>query len=47
MTKRYGTSKLPETYLIDKKGVIRYYFVNQREWNSVNARRCIQALLDE
>ena len=46
-TRAWGTEKLPETYLIDKQGVVRYYFVNQREWDQRNARQCIQALLVE
>jgi peroxiredoxin len=44
---RMGSEKLPETYLIDKQGNIRYYFVNKREWASPKAIRCIRSLLDE
>ena len=44
---RYGTEKLPETYLIDKQGSIRYYFVNKRDWSSPRARQCVRSLLDE
>jgi thiol-disulfide isomerase/thioredoxin len=42
-----GTSKLPESYLIDKQGNIRYYFVNQRDWGSSAALQCMRSLLDE
>ena len=45
--KAWGTTKLPETYLIDKEGRIRYYFVNQRDWKSAQAQQCIRSLLDE
>ncbi len=43
----YGTQKWPETYLIDKRGVVRYYYINSRDWTSPRAQQCIQALLDE
>ncbi len=44
---RYGTEKWPETYLIDKRGVVRYYYVNKRNWGHANAERCLKALLEE
>jgi peroxiredoxin len=44
---RYGTEKWPETYLIDKQGVVRYYYVNKRDWGNANAERCIKALMEE
>lgn len=44
---RWGTKKWPETYLIDKRGVVRYYYISSRDWTSPNAQRCIQALLEE
>ena len=44
---RFGTDKLPESYLIDKAGTIRYYFVGARDWSSEQARTCVQSLIDE
>jgi hypothetical protein len=43
----YGSTKLPESYLIDREGNIRYYVVNTRDWDSPDAQRCIRALLEE
>jgi peroxiredoxin len=43
----YGTDKLPESYLIDRDGKIRYYVVNTRDWASPDAQRCIRALIEE
>lgn len=43
----YGTKQLPETFLIDKQGVVRYYFVNKRDWSSTRARQCLDSLLEE
>ena len=43
----YGTDKLPESYLIDRDGNIRYYVVNTRDWDSPDAQRCIRRLLEE
>ncbi len=44
---RYGTEKWPETYLIDRDGRVRYYFINGRKWDNDNAHACVQALLNE
>jgi thiol-disulfide isomerase/thioredoxin len=30
----YGTIKIPETYVIDRKGVLRRKFVSAQNWNS-------------
>jgi peroxiredoxin len=30
----YGTVKIPETYIIDRKGVLRRKFVSEVNWNS-------------
>ncbi len=47
IARRFGTETWPETYLIDKRGVVRYYFINSRRWDSPNAVSCIRALLAE
>jgi cytochrome c biogenesis protein CcmG/thiol:disulfide interchange protein DsbE len=30
----YGTVKIPETYVIDRKGIVRRKFVSEQEWTS-------------
>jgi peroxiredoxin len=47
IAKRYGTEKWPDTYLIDKQGRVRYYYVNRRDWDSQNAIACVRTLLEE
>ena len=47
IARRFGTEKWPETYLVDKHGVIRYYFINSRHWDSANAVACVRSLLAE
>ncbi len=42
---KYGTTKFPESYLIDAEGNIRYWFINKREWGSSEAKTCINSLL--
>lgn len=44
---RFGTDQLPEAYLIDKQGNIRYYFVNKRDWDSQAAMQCMRSLIEE
>jgi peroxiredoxin len=33
VSSRYGTFKIPETYIIDRNGVIRRKFINAVDWN--------------
>jgi peroxiredoxin len=47
LSRRYGTDKLPESYLIDRDGRIRYYIVNTRDWSTPDAERCVRGLLKE
>jgi peroxiredoxin len=47
IARRYGTEKWPETYLIDRNGTVRYYFINSRKWDSANAIDCVRSLLAE
>lgn len=32
VARRYGTYKLPETYIIDRQGVVRYKAIGPRDW---------------
>ncbi|MFH0900116.1 MAG: redoxin family protein [Pseudomonadota bacterium] len=45
--KRYGTVRLPESYLIDKNGNVRYYFMSNRDWSSETAFSCVRSLIEE
>ncbi len=47
LSQSYGTDKLPESYLIDRDGTIRYYVVNTRNWASQDAQRCIRKMVEE
>lgn len=44
--KKWGTEKFPESFLIDKDGVIRYYIVSNRDWSAPSVSACIDAMLD-
>ena len=43
----YGIKAVPESFIIDKKGNIRHYLVNKRDWDTSVAETCIQSLIDE
>jgi len=45
--KRYGVTRVPETYLIDKKGVMRKRVIGPADWNSSEAKAFINSLLSE
>lgn len=47
IARAWGLTAVPESFLIDRNGIVRHYFINRRDWHSDVARTCIQALLDE
>jgi thiol-disulfide isomerase/thioredoxin len=44
---RYGTEKLPETYVIDKQGNLRLRFINVQPWQSEEIVSYLQWLTNE
>jgi peroxiredoxin len=42
----YGVEKVPDSFIIDRDGIIRYYLVNKRDWNNAAARTCLRSVLD-
>jgi thiol-disulfide isomerase/thioredoxin len=43
----WGIKAVPESFLIDRLGRIRFYFVNKRNWDSAIAKTCVQSVIDE
>jgi len=43
----WGISAVPESALIDRKGNIRAYFVNKRDWTTNVAETCLRSVIDE
>jgi cytochrome c biogenesis protein CcmG/thiol:disulfide interchange protein DsbE len=41
----YHTEAFPETYLIDRNGIIRYKFVSNQDWNNPEIRSMIKNLM--
>ncbi len=46
ITQAWGIHAVPESALIDRKGNIRAYFVNKRDWQSPVAQTCLRAVID-
>lgn len=46
ITASWGIKAVPESALIDRKGNIRAYFVNKRDWQSPVAQTCLRAVID-
>jgi cytochrome c biogenesis protein CcmG, thiol:disulfide interchange protein DsbE len=40
----FGTSKYPESFLIDSSGKVRYAFINKRDWSVPEAAACMLGL---
>jgi peroxiredoxin len=47
IARSYGVSKVPESFLIDRAGDVRHYFVNKRDWSSGVVATCVRSLVDE
>lgn len=47
VARSWGIKAVPESFLIDREGRIRHYFINKRDWNSGVARTCIRSIVDE
>ena len=43
----WGIKAVPESALIDRKGNIRHYFVNKRDWQTPVAQTCLRSVIDE
>jgi peroxiredoxin len=47
IARKYGVKKVPETFLIDRRGTVRHYFVNKRDWSTSAVETCLRSVLDE
>jgi thiol-disulfide isomerase/thioredoxin len=43
----WGVEQVPDSFLVDRMGRIRYYFSNKRDWGSSIAETCIKSVIDE
>jgi len=43
----WGIKAVPESFVIDREGRIRYYFINKRDWHSDVAETCLRTVIDE
>ncbi len=43
----WGIKAVPESFVIDKRGNIRMYLINKRDWDAAATETCLQALIDE
>ncbi len=42
---RHGTTRMPDTYVIDDVGVVRQVFVNSRNSGSRSAIHCVESMV--
>jgi peroxiredoxin len=47
VSRAYGTLKFPETYLVDREGIVRRKIIGAADWMSPAARQVIQAMLEK
>ena len=46
VTRSLGIQAVPESLLLDRNGVIRCHFVNVRDWDSLEALRCVKTFAE-
>ncbi len=44
ITRSWGVHLLPESFVIDKHGIVRAYFANSRDWSTPAALACLKAI---
>ncbi len=47
ITRSYGVTKVPESFVVDRDGAVRYYFVNKRDWSSDVVSTCLRSVIHE
>lgn len=40
----FGTSKFPESFLLDRGGKVRQAFINKRDWSIAEAAACVEGI---
>jgi len=45
VARQYGTFKFPETYLVDREGIVRRKIIGAADWTSPAAQEIIQAMM--
>ena len=44
--RRYGTYKLPETYIVDREGVVRYKAIGPRDWTDPASIQILRNIIE-
>jgi thiol-disulfide isomerase/thioredoxin len=47
VARAFGIKAVPESFVIDREGKVRHYFINKRDWSSDVVRTCLRAIIDE
>lgn len=47
VARAFGVTAVPESFLIDRDGVIRHYYINKRNWGSNVVQTCLRSIIDE
>lgn len=44
---RYGTFKFPETYVLDRNGIVRYKVIGAMDWSTPDSMNAIRGLVEQ
>ncbi len=45
ISSQYGTYKFPETYILDREGIVRYKIIGPRDWRDPGALQILQSMI--
>jgi peroxiredoxin len=47
VARTWGIQAVPESFVVDRRGTLRQYFINKRDWDSDVAVTCLRGMVDE
>lgn len=47
IAKSFGLKAVPESFVVDREGKVRYYFINKRDWDSNISETCLRSVVEE
>ena len=47
VARTFGVTAVPESFLVNREGVIQHYYINKRNWSSSVAQTCLRSIVDQ
>ena len=47
IARSFGVTAVPESFLVDREGIIRNYYINRRNWSATATLMCLRSMVKE